>query len=316
MMTARNMRSSHKAFASGSLAQRFFIFLLLAQTVVSSFLVPCSYRRDCIPAPTALQIRQDPPVIDSVDAAKKFITAPAKDKGMFWSGIPFELSQQAARDQGLQTLEQSVPSEITNHPDAVPKTVNNPIFWDRFSQAFSDTLVEQGHTTVTVALRAPNRLLNGPSDPFTDGRMVQRSDWAEIEFPTMQAANIRVMAIHPLEDGEIGQDPYEIWPVDHGHEWQARWGGGRQHTEQVQCPATTDAVLVVCRSLTDEDTFTTACPNTPMTLEPSVSGGQCNFTVQPAANPESPLFEVDYSLTTVALALLISCFNSNICPDS
>ncbi|UPK92350.1 hypothetical protein LCI18_003285 [Fusarium solani-melongenae] len=212
---------------SANIFVRYLLLLsVLAQCVSSREVVSSWYRRDYLPVPKGLLVRQDPPVIDSVDAAKKFITAPEKDKGMFWSGIPFELSQQAATDNGLQTLEQSVPTEITNHPDAVPKTINNPIFWDRFSQAFSDILVEQGHTTVTVALRAPNRLLTGPSDPFTDGRMVQRSDWAEIEFPTMQAANIRVMAIHPLEDGNIGNDAYEIWPNDQGFEWQARHGGG------------------------------------------------------------------------------------------
>ncbi|KAF6820603.1 hypothetical protein CMUS01_11534 [Colletotrichum musicola] len=164
------------------------------------------------------------PVIDSVAAAHNYVKPPAKDHGMFWSGIPFEESQKAATRNGLQTLEQSVPAEIKNHPDAVPKTPNNPIFWDRFSQAYSNTLVEGKHTIVTVALRAPSTVLTGPSDPFKDGRMVQRSDWAEIEFPTMKAAGIKVMAIHPVEDKGVTAEPYEIWPNDEGYKWQASHG--------------------------------------------------------------------------------------------
>lgn len=122
-----------------------------------------------------LQARQDQPVIDSVESTKKYIKAPANNKGAFWSGIPFELSQSAAAAAGLQTLEQSVGTEITGHPEAQRGTPTNPQFWDWFSEGFSQTIVESGSTEVTVLLRAPNRLLTGPSDPYTDGRMVQRS---------------------------------------------------------------------------------------------------------------------------------------------
>lgn len=122
-----------------------------------------------------LLTRQDQPVIDSVESTKQYITAPANNKGAFWSGIPFELSQSAAAAAGLQTLEQSVGTEITDHPEAQRGTPTNPQFWDWFSEGFSQTIVESGSTEVTVLLRAPNRLLTGPSDPYTDGRMVQRS---------------------------------------------------------------------------------------------------------------------------------------------
>lgn len=115
------------------------------------------------------------PTINSVDSTKDYIKAPAENKGAFWSGIPFPLSQSAAEAAGLQTLEQSVPPEITNHPEAQRGTPTNPQFWDWFSQGFSEVIAESGSTEVTVLLRAPNRLLTGPSDPLTDGRMVSRS---------------------------------------------------------------------------------------------------------------------------------------------
>lgn len=126
----------------------------------------------------ALNVRQgsqEPPVIDSMESTKEFITAPPNNQGAFWSGIPFPLSQSAAAAAELQTLEQSVGPEITDHPDAQRGTPTNPQFWDWFSEGFSRTIVEAGHTEVTVLLRAPNRLLTGPSDPLTDGRMVSRS---------------------------------------------------------------------------------------------------------------------------------------------
>lgn len=136
-----------------------------------------------------LQLRQnsDPPKIDSVASTKQYITAPANNKGAFWSGIPFPLSQSAAEAAGLQTLEQSVGTEITNHPEGQRGTATNPQFWDWFSEGFSDTIVESGSTEVTVLLRAPNRLLEGPSDPLTDGRMVSRSSKSNDTFPFLAA---------------------------------------------------------------------------------------------------------------------------------
>lgn len=115
------------------------------------------------------------PVIDGVPSTKRYIKAPANNKAAFWSGIPFPLSQSAAAAAGLQTLEQSVPPEITDHPEAQRGTPTNQQFWDWFSEGFADTIVEGGSIEVTVLLRAPNRLLTGPSDPLTDGRMVSSS---------------------------------------------------------------------------------------------------------------------------------------------
>lgn len=240
--------------------------------------------------------RQDPPVIDSVESTKKHIKAPANNKGAFWSGIPFELSQTAAARAGLQTLEQSVGTEITGHPEAQRGTPTNPQFWDWFSEGFSQTIVESGSTEVTVLLRAPNRLLAGPSDPYTDGRMVQRSskrptsavsrlgptsapntlvlradriiDWSEIEFPIMRQNNIRVMAMHPGENGRPSTDPYEIWPNDEGYLWQQRWQGGVEHTEELMCGPGENSVFVQCETPQDPNTFEIGCPNVPGTIEP------------------------------------------------
>lgn len=156
----------------------FLAVLLFAQCCLSEVINSPKFR-----GLNHLQLRQDdppppdPPVptIDSVESTKRYIKAPANNKGAFWSGIPFPLSQSAAEAAGLQTLEQSVPPEITNHPEGQRGTPTNPQFWDWFSEGFSDTIVESGSTEVTVLLRAPNRLLTGPSDPLTDGRMVSRS---------------------------------------------------------------------------------------------------------------------------------------------
>lgn len=156
------------------LARSLFVALFLAQCgqaePISSLRLRGSKQFD-------LQLRQgsDTPKIDGVASTKQYITAPPNNKGAFWSGIPFPLSQSAAETAGLQTLEQSVGPEITNHPDAQRGTPTNPQFWDWFSEGFSDVIVDSGSTEVTVLLRAPNRLLTGPSDPLTDGRMVSRS---------------------------------------------------------------------------------------------------------------------------------------------
>lgn len=262
----------------------------LAEVPSRQFRGASSWRQSALHHPVvALHVRQDQPVIDSVDSTKQYITAPPQNKGAFWSGIPFELSQSAAEAAGLQTLEQSVGPEITGHPDAQRGTPTNPQFWDWFSEGFSQTLVESGSTEVTVLLRAPNRLLTGPSDPYSDGRMVSRSskleifslaylyidseliyimDWSEIEFPIMRENNIRVLARHPGEDGRPGIDPYEIWPNDEGYLWQQRWQGGQEQTEELMCGPGENAVLVQCETPQDPDTFEIGCPDVPSTLEP------------------------------------------------
>lgn len=156
----------------------FLAVLLFAQCCLSEVINSPKFR-----GLNHLQLRQDDPpppdpavpTIDSVESTKRYIKAPANNKGAFWSGIPFPLSQSAAEAAGLQTLEQSVPPEITDHPEGQRGTPTNPQFWDWFSEGFSETIVESGSTEVTVLLRAPNMLLTGPSDPLTDGRMVSRS---------------------------------------------------------------------------------------------------------------------------------------------
>lgn len=148
------------------------IILLLAQCSLTLSLNPV---RDSV----QLQKRQgnppppDPPipVIDGVQSTKRYIRVPARNQGAFWSGLPFPLTQSAAAAAGLQTLEQSVAPEILSHADAQLDNPNSGQFWTWMSAGFSETLVEAGHTEVTVLLRAPNRLLTGPSDPFQDGRM-------------------------------------------------------------------------------------------------------------------------------------------------
>ncbi|KAL1869609.1 hypothetical protein Daus18300_005463, partial [Diaporthe australafricana] len=54
--------------------------------------------------------------------------------------------------------------------------------------------------------------------------------WSLTEFPIMRHNNIRVMAMHPGENGRPGSR-YRIWPNDEGHIWQRKWGGGEQQPE-------------------------------------------------------------------------------------
>ena len=100
---------------------------------------------------------------------------PATDRGAYWSGIPFPLTQSAAAEAGLQTMVQSVTETITNHPDQERGTSTRAQFWDWFCEGYSNAIVEGDSSMVTVLLREPNVLLSGPSDPLTDGRMISRS---------------------------------------------------------------------------------------------------------------------------------------------
>lgn len=116
------------------------------------------------------------PVINSTESTLPYMKAPPKNTGAFWSGIPFKLSQSAAKAQGLQTLEMSVPPLIfPQHPDSQYGSPKRRYFWDWFSEGYAQTLVTSGSKEVTVFLRAPSVELTGPSDPYTDGRMVRRS---------------------------------------------------------------------------------------------------------------------------------------------
>ncbi|KAJ4410676.1 hypothetical protein N0V82_009155 [Gnomoniopsis sp. IMI 355080] len=300
-------------FSLGIFMRIYLLVLLFAQCAVTE---PINSRK--IWGLNRLQLRQeDPPdpavpTIDSVESTKKYIKAPPNNKGAFWSGIPFPLSQSAAEAAGLQTLEQSVPPEITDHPEAQRGTPTNPQFWDWFSEGFSQTIVESGSTEVTVLLRAPNRLLTGPSDPLTDGRMVSRSNWSEIEFPIMRENNVRVMAMHPGENGRPGTDRYEIWPNDEGYLWQERWQGGQEQTEEIQCGPGQGALIVQCETLADTDTFEIGCPGETASLEPPNAGGQCNYTIEGSANPSaSNTFSVTSILTTAAVKLLLSCADTS-----
>lgn len=151
---------------------RVLTILLFAQCSVAWSLDPFRHslqleKRQTDPPPPDPPI----PVIDGVQSTKRYIRAPARNQGAFWSGLPFPLTQSAAAAAGFQTLEQSVAPEILSHPDAQLDSPNSGQFWTWMSAGFSETLVEAGHTEVTVLLRAPNRLLTGPSDPFQDGRM-------------------------------------------------------------------------------------------------------------------------------------------------
>lgn len=227
--------------------------------------------------------------------------------------------------------------ELHDNPAGQYGQSTRPLFWDRLSQAISDIVVEGPSNIVssprachiyiyicctdtpdikvTVALRAPNVVLAGPSEPYTDGGIVQRSNWSEIEYPTFQAPGLTVMAFHPMEPGNAGRETYEIWPNGAGHTWQARWVAGNPFTTEVNCPiGSTDAVLVQCETGEDTDQFTTACPNEPGELEMPIAGGGCNFTVVTLANPAvDNTFTVDYTLTTVGVALLMSCFSKDLC---
>lgn len=150
----------------------FLAILLFAQCSISLSLYPFRHSvqlesRQTDPPPPDPPI----PVIDGVQSTKRYIRAPTRNQGAFWSGLPFPLTQSAAEAAGFQTLEQSVAPEILSHPDAQLDSPNSAQFWTWMSAGFSETLVEEGHTEVTVLLRAPNRLLTGPSDPFQDGRM-------------------------------------------------------------------------------------------------------------------------------------------------
>ncbi|KAH8749212.1 hypothetical protein F5883DRAFT_581501 [Diaporthe sp. PMI_573] len=178
------------------------------------------------------------------------------------------------------------------------------------SAGFSESLVEAGHTEVTVLLRAPNRLLTGPSDPFQDGRMGPNANWSLTEFPIMRQNSIRVMAMHPGENGRPGIDRYEIWPNDQGHDWQRRWQGGEQQPEELQCGPGENSVLVTCQTAIDESTFEVGCPSVPGSLEPPLAGGQCNYTVEASVNPQVNTFSITNSLTTLAVGLLVTCFSA------
>ncbi|KAH8762549.1 hypothetical protein F5883DRAFT_646607 [Diaporthe sp. PMI_573] len=69
------------------------------------------------------------PVIDGVQSTKRYIRAPARNQGTFWSGLPFPLTQSAAAAAGFQTLEQSVAPEILSQPDAQLDSPNSGQFW-------------------------------------------------------------------------------------------------------------------------------------------------------------------------------------------
>lgn len=84
----------------------------------------------------------------------------------------------------------------------------------------------------------------------------------------MRQNNIRVMAMHPGENGRPGIDRYEIWPNDEGYLWQQRWQGGVEETEEIQCGAGQNALLVQCETLADPGTFEIGCPGVPGSLEP------------------------------------------------
>lgn len=94
------------------------------------------------------------------------------------------------------------------------------------------------------------------------------SDWSLTEFPIMRQNNIRVMAMHPGENGRPGITRYEIWPNDQGHVWQQNWGGGEQQPEELQCGPGENSVLVTCQTAIDQDTFEVGCPSVPGSLEP------------------------------------------------
>lgn len=94
------------------------------------------------------------------------------------------------------------------------------------------------------------------------------ADWSEIEFPIMRENNIRVLAMHPGENGRPGIYPYELWPNDEGYLWQQRWQGGQEQTEEIQCGPGEGAVFVQCETAADPDTFEIGCPGDTGSLEP------------------------------------------------
>lgn len=83
----------------------------------------------------------------------------------------------------------------------------------------------------------------------------------------MRENNIRVMALHPGQEGRPSLAPYEIWPNDQGYQWQQEWLGGQEQTEQIQCAPGEDSLLIQCNTNVDEE-FEVACPDVPGTIEP------------------------------------------------
>jgi hypothetical protein len=240
-------------------------------------------------------------VINSPADAAKYITPPPKDKAIFWSGVPFDLSQSFAKKIGMKTLELSVGKKVTSDPQASSSNPQWDLFWGNLSVAFGQVAVGTKPNFVTVELRAPNQLLTGPSDPFSDGRMVRSSDWARNEMPALQRANVRIMAVHPLEQGKAATDAYQVWPKDEGSLWQKRNGGGAAQTTSVKCAANIKAMCV-----NGKDSKSAVAGAGKATSIPLENGGACSFTAS-APSSAGQTMTVKYTTTTSSLKMTFAC---------
>jgi hypothetical protein len=286
--------------------------------------IECAYRRDCLPDVAEPDAEgQTYPSINSVGDAKVHITRPPHNKGMFWSGVPYEVSRQTASAHGLFTLEMSVPNWILHHPNQRRGNPNRALFWDRFSQAFSEILAEDHHTQVAVSLSAASFYVNEiQPDPYSDGRMVHRSDWSEIEYPIMRRHNIKVIAYHPLELGENAGIPYELWPEDHGRNWQIAHGRGHEITSHT-CPGLHGVFSYRCVNRLNLGAFKQHCATNPAVFtyrvklrEDQEAGGQCVMDVRGVQNEGNALsFLIDNLRTTNGVKLEVRCVTgATTCP--
>ncbi|GME60384.1 hypothetical protein CPLU01_05745 [Neofusicoccum parvum] len=247
-------------------------------------------------------------VINSPADAAKHITPPPKNKAMFWSGVPFDLGQNSAKQLGLKTLELSVGDNIINHPQALPTNPQWDLFWGNFSAAFGEVAASSGSDFVTVAIRAPKEFLTKAGDPFTDGRMVQSSDWARNELPVLKSAGVRIMAVHPIEASKAAAtDAYEVWPNDKAFEWQKRNGGGKATKTTVQCGVRDNAITATCINGDIQESGTARLG----TAESKVQlqfGGACRFTAAAPKAAGQPV-QIEYTTTTSSLNMTFACGN-------
>ncbi|KAH7042743.1 hypothetical protein B0J12DRAFT_742998 [Macrophomina phaseolina] len=300
MMHSASLLPASPPFSLG----RLLTLIAFSAGLVSAKPVPY-YEDSSAHETTKFSSRQDI-VINTPEDAVRYIIPPAWNQAMFWSGVPFELGQKAASTLGLKTLELSVGDEILNHPPAQSSSPDWNFFWGNFSVAFGEVAAHPaaGSEFVTVAIRAPNDLLTEASGPFADGRMVQTSDWARNEYPVIQAAGIRVMAMHPLESStDVANDAYEGWPNDKAFEWQARHANAGL-SATLTCSNGRTGFTATCINGDQRASTTVNIPQT-LSLLPLEMGGACYFTV-PQFGPSGDL-ATTYETITKSLSMEFAC---------
>ncbi|EFR04884.1 hypothetical protein MGYG_07885 [Nannizzia gypsea CBS 118893] len=150
---------------------------------------------------------------------RKLLRGCTQNRQVMWSGVPYQIAQQWAKEHGMQTLSIAMGSLMEKNDPSCLKSKMSPKRWSKYMKGASAIFayyISQGATVIVLT----------PPPPFKF-HPSGRTNYQAIEEPILKGAFgdavSQIQMVHPTVKG-AEHSSYQAWPLDKTCVWIANFG--------------------------------------------------------------------------------------------